>query len=550
MDRFHSKKLSPPSPSRPVAPDTNLFEGNVLKRASVSVTAMSPFDRHSESKLDNCSVNHDWDTTCAIYCDNETIQSKKSIGIIDITISTTNVIFARRISPFDDFKEPAFQYWHLTNDESPIVRLRFHYDRKHRQSGSNIDQDNNALGPSDVHVSFCHFPADDTDAFPRGIKQEYLSWLTDRANEVLLQNHTSYAVCEFIEHDSLQFFNVDHVDECHGFTMLMLPARVLEGIIYKGAVRGDIVWPLGKDELEFRKKQNNKEGGIIRNISLDTYAKLTIMERWRTQFEMECPICFDTVQLSAGVMVPCGHLFCEDCLKMYVHMKVEDLKEHRTNPFKCPVTSCRRDMPVVGFVKKHLSEEDMNKVRGWYKDLKTPPCWSLTQCMSQRCGKEGTMRRPTAEISSRNHYVFCEECTVTWCELCLKKVGYNTAAIGKFDHEQLEQHYEACDPSQAIQFCQRYLSADDMIKRKCEKRFPWIKIYANSHAHDAVSMKWILENGQVCPTCKTGVERIEGCFHMKCSCGTHFCYECGDELYPPYYGTHHCWEVAATTLEL
>jgi hypothetical protein len=30
---------------------------------------------------------------------------------------------------------------------------------------------------------------------------------------------------------------------------------------------------------------------------------------------------------------------------------------------------------------------------------------------------------------------------------------------------------------------------------------------------------------------------------MKCfNCATHFCYECGTELFPPFYGTHHCWE--------
>ena len=54
---------------------------------------------------------------------------------------------------------------------------------------------------------------------------------------------------------------------------------------------------------------------------------------------------------------------------------------------------------------------------------------------------------------------------------------------------------------------------------------------------------WVQENANVCPNCRNAIERSEGCFHMNCTlCGTHFCYECGEEIFYPYYGTHHCWE--------
>jgi hypothetical protein len=66
--------------------------------------------------------------------------------------------------------------------------------------------------------------------------------------------------------------------------------------------------------------------------------------------------------------------------------------------------------------------------------------------------------------------------------------------------------------------------------------------------HDGEALQYVLENGQRCPNCQTGVERIEGCFHMKCpTCATHFCYECGTELFPPYYGTHLRWEDGGDT---
>ena len=533
------------------------------------------YDNNNTSEDDDdCDVgmgitNDDWGTTCAIYYDNETIQSKKSIGIIDITVSTTNVTFARRISPNDDFKEPAFQYWSLDDNgkESPVVRLRFHYNNKKKKDNKNnkndVDDEINGLAapPNDVHVSFVYFPPDNTEAFPPGIKRDYLSWLTTRCNEILLESKTSYSVCEFVAHDSLtQFFTIHHEDPCNGYTMLMLKPQIVNGIIYSGAVRGDIIWPLSNDVIEWYKEEKKSEQQVA--MSLETYAKVTIIDTWKTQFEMDCPICFDTVQFSDGIVLPtCNHLFCVDCFKMYLHVKVTEISQYKTNPFQCPVLKCnKRDIPVIGFVKQHLSNDDMNVVYDWYKDLKQPPCWSLTSCLSPKCNKEGTMRRPNMGSNTnkiRNHYVFCDECNVTWCELCLKKVGRNNSTsnrqktkklVGQLEESQqqlLQDHDEKCNPNLAIQFTQRYLAANDTIKLQVEEKFPWIKIYANSHAHDKVSEEWILHNGQICPNCKTGIERSEGCFHMKCiTCNTHFCYECGDEIFPPYYGTHHCWENA------
>ena len=45
------------------------------------------------------------------------------------------------------------------------------------------------------------------------------------------------------------------------------------------------------------------------------------------------------------------------------------------------------------------------------------------------------------------------------------------------------------------------------------------------------------ENYRKCPGCNIWIEKEEGCDHMKCLCGVHFCYTCRSVLCAndPYY---------------
>ena len=180
----------------------------------------------------------------------------------------------------------------------------------------------------------------------------------------------------------------------------------------------------------------------------------------------------------------------------------------------------------------------MDQVRRWIKDMKYPPCFSLDRCLAvQRCGARDSMRRVTKDSTN----VYCDQCQQHWCELCLKRLNPD----GTDNQEAESPHRERCQDVIAWKFCKRYLAASDVQKQACEEKYPWIVSYAHARQHDGEALTWILQNGQVCPNCANGIERIAGCFHVQCpTCATHFCYECGDELFPPYYGTHHCWERA------
>lgn len=47
---------------------------------------------------------------------------------------------------------------------------------------------------------------------------------------------------------------------------------------------------------------------------------------------------------------------------------------------------------------------------------------------------------------------------------------------------------------------------------------------------DPLLTEWAQSNTQSCPGCYTIVQRTEGCSHMTCSCGRHFCYYCGEDI--------------------
>jgi len=86
------------------------------------------------------------------------------------------------------------------------------------------------------------------------------------------------------------------------------------------------------------------------------------------------------------------------------------------------------------------------------------------------------------------------------------------------------------------------IERNSKIKTACETKWPWLREYAAARYVEDSIINWVKNNASMCPGCRTGIERLEGCFHMNCTlCGTHFCYECGKELFPPFYGTHHCW---------
>jgi hypothetical protein len=492
----------------------------------------------------------------------------------------------------------AGNYRYFPLERSPSLKLDFLYRSKSPMNSDNDESDNDddygnySEGPSSLRLTWDCYPVE----WPEADKEAYRSCLAQKCSTILQDEGMAFAVCEFLEHHALSSYQPqssafddgwkNYVDENYpDFQLIILPPEMDR--MYQ-PTNGTLIHPQQEaaimERRELRRNTGKKKRSRSQNVSSDsvattvhiadamTFGRFALIRYWKELYTTKCPICLDdSVLFSEGVVLPyCQHYACRDCFQMYLQYKVQDLKQYRINPFVCPVETCQRELPIVGYCKQYLSDDEMEAVRSWYRDLKNPPCWSLDRCLYMKtCGAIGSIRRRKSGITTNNkewepsmgpsyeaHLVYCEACNCTWCELCLKRVydddcGAGSGGRGKQISEDDESskrstpynHRWHCQPQGVIKFCRRYLAASEEIQLKCRERYPWISSYSLFCQHDGEALQYVLENGQRCPNCQTGVERIEGCFHMKCpNCATHFCYECGTELFPPYYGTHHCWE--------
>ncbi|KAL7574423.1 hypothetical protein ACA910_015798 [Epithemia clementina (nom. ined.)] len=272
-------------------------------------------------------------------------------------------------------------------------------------------------------------------------------------------------------------------------------------------------------------------------------------EKWLPR---SCPICLDDqFVLQDMVVLDCHHHVCRDCFAQYAAIQVQEISNYRRlkdNPFTCPIPNCRQGMRVMKTVKPFLSAADMQRVRAWYFDLKNPVSTFLPQCLD--CEGGGVMRKTERDAFC----VSCQTCGVRRCEYCIERLG-SSKTKGKSNNKTNRDHHQdaskfmdhlstTCKGAQTLKLARRYWRADKELQQRCEAKYPWIKVYAKARVGSVLAIReWLNKNeGQVCPSCSHGVVREEGCFHIRCGCGAHFCYECGEELFPPYYGTHHCWE--------
>lgn len=204
--------------------------------------------------------------------------------------------------------------------------------------------------------------------------------------------------------------------------------------------------------------------------------------------ESFCGICMDTKaqsEMFSNARV-CSHLYCLDCIRTHVSVKI---KENITK-VKCPDPKCKGEIgPELcrSIVPKEVLER-------WEDAL----CESLilgTQkfyCPFKDCSAmlvdDGGESVTSSECPNCNR-LFCAQCKVAWHSGMDCK---EFKSLGKDEN-----------------------NPEDIMLMKLAKNKQWRR----------------------CPSCKFFVEKRNGCNHIACRCGHHFCYRCGKK---DRYGTHAC----------
>ncbi|KAJ3305334.1 hypothetical protein HDV03_001627 [Kappamyces sp. JEL0829] len=239
----------------------------------------------------------------------------------------------------------------------------------------------------------------------------------------------------------------------------------------------------------------------------------------------DCPICFDRIPYSDGYVLDCGHYSCSSCIQTYCSSQMKSLWELPGKwPFACYIVACRARI-ADSFLEPFLSATEQTYFTDWWenklwkgKHLGLP---SIAMCPRQKCHGTNMVR-----VKCTSPLVYCQDCEWTWCERCLGKV---------------QDGHPMCDESRVLLMCSAYSTKSDPERAKLQALHPWLGPYlAWKAADDSAVWEWCRQYASICPSCGIGVEKTDGCHHIHCVCGAHFCYSCHEEFNSRTVYTHAC----------
>jgi hypothetical protein len=203
-----------------------------------------------------------------------------------------------------------------------------------------------------------------------------------------------------------------------------------------------------------------------------------LLEESRTGFQLHakngedaCPVCFD--EPSSPVLLGCKHTYCSECISHFL-MSASDRKQF---PLVCAGDNDNCGVPIsIPLIQRFLSPQQFDQlleaaVASYIE--KQPERFQY--CTTADC-KQVYRRGMGAHT--------CPSCFANICTACSKEA-----------HEGMT----------------------------CEER----EVLDNPAEQERRNDEWALSAGaKRCPTCRILVQKTEGCNHMECPCGTHFCWIC------------------------
>ena len=170
---------------------------------------------------------------------------------------------------------------------------------------------------------------------------------------------------------------------------------------------------------------------------------------------------------------------------------------------QCPGTDCSFQWIVAD--PRHRRAKQRHETRSyflWYAPYRVPERTPQDFAYGPNSFSSLGIRR-NADIRR----MVCPACLTTFCGLCRNPWVYGVA-----DHS-----YRAC---------------------RSFLRLP--QVQAEESREDRFALAAF---GRRCPGCTRLTERISGCNHISCPCGTEWCYACGKRWNPTHY---HCADPATT----
>uniref|UniRef100_A0A3Q2GRB3 Ankyrin repeat and IBR domain-containing protein 1 n=1 Tax=Cyprinodon variegatus TaxID=28743 RepID=A0A3Q2GRB3_CYPVA len=219
-----------------------------------------------------------------------------------------------------------------------------------------------------------------------------------------------------------------------------------------------------------------------------------------------CGICMCSMSFfEEPVDMSCGHDFCRSCWEGFLNLKIQEGEAH--NIF-CPAYDCYQLVPVEVIESVVSREMDRRYLQFDIKAfVENNP--AIHWCPVAGCERAVRLNTQGPGTSSADPLSFP----------LLRAPAVDCGKGHLFCWECRGEAHEPCD-------CDTWkLWLQKVTEMKPEELAGVSEAY-----EDAANCLWLLSNSKPCPTCKSPIQKNEGCNHMQCAkCKYDFCWICLEE---------------------
>ncbi|GFO34172.1 E3 ubiquitin-protein ligase arih1 [Plakobranchus ocellatus] len=247
----------------------------------------------------------------------------------------------------------------------------------------------------------------------------------------------------------------------------------------------------------------------------DTFSKKLL--QFATDNDLFCEICYESVNPTQLESRPgtqlniCGHLFCEECWRSHLRMKLSEGAFQMT----CPGYQCDTKLgPSTLLSLLHVTEVAQIFKRVCENEVET--CPTAKWCPSPLCGRvlrirtkssKGAAALPEENLKSDIASAMCLDvlcaCGESWCFNCLSPA-----------------HWPArCEQAQD------YTDKLSVLKPE-NKASPKTALLSKPRSKQREPQRLDQLEGKLCPNCHRFIDKNGGCPHISCRCGHQFCWTC------------------------